>query len=149
MDLEPVIPGLCCAACEKPFQTLLARITPEGYVHTGTCPRYCQIEGCDALHRSKGYCNPHYMAWKAHGDPLAAKRLTPDHVEDIEFMFEHGETLEGVAKRLNRTVSGVQGFLREQKRADLLAAFATRAAIARGVTATEPDDADFEFEDVA
>lgn len=32
--------------------------------------RSCSIEGCDGIHRSRGWCRSHYEAWRRHGDPL-------------------------------------------------------------------------------
>jgi 5-methylcytosine-specific restriction endonuclease McrA len=31
---------------------------------------FCQIEGCEAKHYSRGYCRPHYYRWSKWGDPL-------------------------------------------------------------------------------
>lgn len=33
----------------------------------------CAAQGCDQPQRTKGYCVPHYAAWRYHGDPLASK----------------------------------------------------------------------------
>lgn len=148
MAPEDVPPGLTCTRCEHPFKGLLARRTPEGFTHVGTCPRYCSIEGCGGKHVGKGYCSPHYQSFKTHGDPLAAKRLTPDHIEDVEWMLQHGETFEGAAKRLRMSTNGLSAFLRVQGRTDVTAAFTAAAARRRGDDVAEPE-AELEYEDVA
>jgi hypothetical protein len=38
--------------------------------------RICSIPGCDRRHVARGWCDPHYRRWIAHGDPLAGG--TPD-----------------------------------------------------------------------
>lgn len=35
--------------------------------------RLCSIDGCSRPHVAKGYCNPHYIRWKASGDPGPAE----------------------------------------------------------------------------
>jgi hypothetical protein len=33
----------------------------------------CAVDGCEQPHEAKGFCGKHYMRFKRHGDPLAAK----------------------------------------------------------------------------
>lgn len=37
--------------------------------------RICTVEGCDKPYRSKGYCNPHYLRSRIHGDPLGGEPM--------------------------------------------------------------------------
>lgn len=30
----------------------------------------CSVEGCERSAKARGWCPPHYMRWKRHGDPL-------------------------------------------------------------------------------
>lgn len=39
----------------------------------GNLNRGCLISGCEGKHRSNGYCNPHFLRWKRHGDPLGGR----------------------------------------------------------------------------
>lgn len=34
-------------------------------------PKSCTIDGCNAPHRGRGYCNAHLLRLQRHGDPLA------------------------------------------------------------------------------
>lgn len=33
-------------------------------------PATCKVEGCDGTYHARGYCTPHYTAWRRWGDPL-------------------------------------------------------------------------------
>ena len=35
-----------------------------------TCPRLCEIDGCERPHKARGWCRNHYQMWQKHGDPL-------------------------------------------------------------------------------
>ena len=34
----------------------------------------CSVDGCARPRSAHGYCHPHYMRWKRHGDPLAGQQ---------------------------------------------------------------------------
>lgn len=38
-------------------------------------PRRCSIDGCDQLHRARGWCGPHYDRWRRYGDPQPDRPL--------------------------------------------------------------------------
>ena len=35
--------------------------------------RTCSIDGCETVHRARGWCNKHWERWSKHGDPLAGR----------------------------------------------------------------------------
>lgn len=37
--------------------------------------RGCAVEGCEAGHKSQGYCNKHYQRFRKHGDPLLVAKM--------------------------------------------------------------------------
>jgi hypothetical protein len=37
----------------------------------------CSVEGCDRKHFCKGFCSPHFMRWRRHGDPCAPVATSP------------------------------------------------------------------------
>jgi hypothetical protein len=39
----------------------------------GRVPQRCTVDGCDAKHKARGWCDKHYMRWVRTGDPLAVK----------------------------------------------------------------------------
>jgi hypothetical protein len=39
--------------------------------------RGCAIEGCDRVHKARGYCNRHYVRWRTHGDPTHEPATVP------------------------------------------------------------------------
>lgn len=46
----------------------------------------CSVDGCETKVRARGYCNPHYLRWKRHGDPEAGgppRRYETDIAERI------------------------------------------------------------------
>lgn len=110
-------PGLTCADCERRFRPpQLARPTDEGYVHV-VCPGQCAVEGCSSKVRST-YCSKHYKRFLKYGDPLGGFDATV-HIEDVEWMAAHGETIEGAAARVGRTVSTLVSALYRAGRQDL------------------------------
>lgn len=40
--------------------------------------RACKVDGCERTYLASGYCQLHYTAWRAHGDPLV--NLRPNYV---------------------------------------------------------------------
>lgn len=48
--------------------------------------RTCSIDGCEAMHRARGWCSKHYQRWKAFGDPTIERkpRTTPNKGCSIE-----------------------------------------------------------------
>ena len=46
--------------------------------------RYCSVDGCENKHRSSGYCNKHYKAFKKYGDPLESKIHRPPKICSVE-----------------------------------------------------------------
>lgn len=40
--------------------------------------KVCSIEGCEKVSRARGWCNMHYLRWRAHGDPnvVLEKKIT-------------------------------------------------------------------------
>lgn len=110
-------PGLMCANCGRPMP--LSRATDDGYVHAAACPRPCAIEGCDTpRENSATWCNHHAYNNKRWGNPLGRPSMD---VEDIEWMAETGETLDGAAQRLKRSPDAVEVALRVAGRADVYA----------------------------
>lgn len=41
-------------------------------------PKICSLPDCEATHRAKGYCNPHYKRLVRHGDPLGKRTIIPE-----------------------------------------------------------------------
>lgn len=109
-------PGLTCGRCERALYPHLARTTDDGYAHAADCPRLCAIDGCEKPHKARGYCNRHYIAWKDHGNPLAGRTW---ELEDIEWMVQHGESLDGAAARVGLRPGSLADALRRQGRRDL------------------------------
>lgn len=112
-----MIPGLVCADCERPMS--LSRTTDRGYVHTPRCPRLCSIEGCDTERRGSAvWCDQHAYNERRWGNPLGRPVM---ELEDCEWMAETGETLEGAARRLQRSQAAVEQFLKRAGRRDVYA----------------------------
>lgn len=47
----------------------------------------CDVEGCAAQARCRGWCNHHYQSWYKYGDPLKAKR---GHAGEANGRYRHG-----------------------------------------------------------
>lgn len=43
------------------------------HIANGWFEKRCSLPDCNKPHRSNGYCNPHYLRWKRHGDPYAGR----------------------------------------------------------------------------
>lgn len=74
---------------------------------TNLPPATCSIDGCSKTPKSRGWCTAHYNRWRRHGDPTAGNHtfgpqafLSPDVLEDLEWMARGGESLTGAAARL-------------------------------------------------
>lgn len=76
-----IAPGLTCCQCERALYPLPARHTLDGWVHANACPAR---------------------------KPAA---LDPEHIEDLAWMADNGESLEGAAKRLGVHQRTVERFL--------------------------------------
>ena len=57
-------------------------------------------------------------------------RLTNNHIEDAEFMAQHGENLTGAAKRLGTTPDTLARHLQRHDRHDILAKLRGRTEVA-------------------
>lgn len=56
--------------------------------------RLCSIPGCGKRHKAHGWCNPHYMRWLAHGDPLGGRTPPGDpdrYLREFLFSYEGNE----------------------------------------------------------
>lgn len=113
-------PGLTCHACGHPMR--LSRRTDAGYQHVGRCPRFCDIDGCDEPHHARGYCQHHDRLLRRHGHPLGRPAM---ETEDLAWMAETGETLDGAAKRLQRKPGSIERHLERIGRRDLYARLVT------------------------
>lgn len=76
-----------------------------------TAPETCTLDGCDRPHAGRGYCQPHYKRWYRYGDPLGAptgtratkpRNLTPNMIEDLEWMATHDESATNATARINQ-----------------------------------------------
>lgn len=104
--------GLRCADCTRPFRgdhapTDYAHVTTEGFVH---------VHGCTPVTKAEA---PALRAMTYRATKLA-DRL--DRIEDLEFMAQHGETLEGAAARLGMRAASLETWLTRAHRPGLLLA---------------------------
>lgn len=123
------IAGLTCCHCWQPLYPALAARTDDGWRHQpGSCG--CRIEDCQGAHHARGYCRLHYMRLRDHGDPLYTSTATVEAIraaiEDAEWMADTGECLTGAARRLGRTVDGLDKLLRRHGRSDIYRTLASR-----------------------
>ena len=124
---DPTPPGLTCCRCGQSLYGYVARRTEDGWRHAQSlCPRFCSVEGCERKHQARGFCQTHYLRNRA-GERGGPRRvLTPDHLEDVEWMAETGESWAGALTRLGITGSTLERFLYRHDRADLVAALKGR-----------------------
>lgn len=103
-------PGLTCTRCKGQLYPHTAKHTDDGYTHAHRCPRMCSVEDCDRKHHSRGYCLKHYHRAKDGGDPNRppATVNTAERLEDVRWMAETGENLDGAAQRLGMTVEALE-----------------------------------------
>lgn len=125
----PPPPGLTCAHCHQRFFGALAHWSADGWQHAGKCSRLCTMPDCDRPHDAAGYCKTHYTRHRRYGDPAQTSR-NPLIIEDVEWMVETGEHLEGVAKRTGRTVVGLTRALEREDRYDLVSKLKSRRLVA-------------------
>ena len=112
-----VLHGLRCADCARPFRgphapTDYAHATLDGFVHTHGCTPVTKGEA--AAFRS--------MTYRA---TKLADRL--DRIEDLEFMAQHGETMEGAAARLGMRAASLETWLLRSRRPALVRALVGNA----------------------
>lgn len=50
--------------------------------------RVCLVQGCGKFRHAHGYCNPHFLRWKRHGDPTAGG-ATPRPGERLQWIRDH------------------------------------------------------------
>lgn len=112
-------PGLTCCECANPLAPNLARRTLDGFRHARRCPRLCTVDGCDRKHLARGYCRRHYS------EAVEMKTLRPAHdpaerIDDLRWMADTGECLEGAARRLGISERAVSLFLTRHGERELL-----------------------------
>lgn len=60
-------------------------------------PRLCSIPGCGKIGKlRRGWCHPHYMRWRSHGDPLGggtANGVPMRYFREVVLAYEGGECL--------------------------------------------------------
>jgi hypothetical protein len=125
-------PGLTCAGCHNPFGGQTAKATRAGWVHSEQCPpRLCTIGDCQERAHARTYCRLHYQRWAKHGDPTktleeARAEAIVHMIEDVEWMVETGEHLEGACKRLGKRPDTLEQALYRAGRKDLYLALKHR-----------------------
>ena len=72
--------------------------------------RTCTIDGCDAVHRARGWCSKHWDRWARHGDPLAGRTFvgvplahyyaTVETITDDCILWPYGLTGDGYGRVL-------------------------------------------------
>jgi hypothetical protein len=95
--------------------------------------RLCDVPDCGKKHKARGYCQGHVARWRRYGDPLGGSSLADNQwliIEDVEWMAEHGESLEGAAKRLDRKPGTLERALDRAARPDLVAQLRRRVSVA-------------------
>lgn len=119
---------ITCATCGQPFDgRIYARRTDAGWEHV-RCP--CVVPACGRPRRALDYCHAHYKRHqKGHG-VTDMTTIQPHHIEDIEWMAETGEHLDGAAQRLGVRPSTLDRHLRRVGRLDLLRALNGREVAA-------------------
>ena len=119
---------LTCHRCDHPFTgEVYARRTELGWEHV-VCPRAetCAHDGCIRPSRARGYCHAHYKRMLAGRDMDGRVQLTTDHLEDVEWMAETGESFDRAAERLGVKPASLERFLQRRGRRDLIAALKRR-----------------------
>lgn len=114
---------MTCAICEQGLAPEEARATDYGWMHAETtdCPRFCTIVGCSRPTTARGWCQAHWRHWRRTGSPEGAKPRVDaaDRLEDVQWMAETGECLDGAAARLGLAPDTLELFLRRHDRGDL------------------------------
>ena len=93
----------------------------------------CLVEGCGREHRARGYCHLHYKHVFVEGrdaahllPPSPSEAITQARLEDLRFMAETGECLDGAAKRLGISTRGLSLFLTRHDERELMATLQRR-----------------------
>lgn len=55
----------------------------------------CNIPDCGRGHYGKGWCEKHYLRWRAHGDPLVVLTSSPKHTLSERFLFRGWDVVGG------------------------------------------------------
>lgn len=111
-------PGLTCAACSQRLYPALARATESGWTHVVRCPRICGVTDCDGPRHAHGYCQPHSRRWLKYGDPMHESVTVnrEGRLEDVRWMAETGECLDGAARRLGLSRNSLEKWLERNER---------------------------------
>lgn len=86
----------------------------------------CKVEGCDAKHLARGYCNTHYKREIVRAD--TERRSPRIHLEDVEWMAETGETWPIAVERLGVKENTLLRHLERANRYDLIRKLQRRVA---------------------
>jgi len=63
-------------------------------------PRFCQVEGCENIHKANGYCEKHYMQIRRHGEVSERTRFDANEIVidgDVAFIHICNVKLEEIA----------------------------------------------------
>lgn len=76
---------------------------------------------CDSPLLARGYCAPHYKRFMRHGDPFAGYiRGSNVNLEDVKWMADTGESLDGAAARIGIKPGSLKKNLSERGEHELL-----------------------------
>ena len=94
--------------------------------------RLCEVVDCGKKHKAHGFCCAHVARLRRYGDPLGGPPAPEEWliIEDVEWMADHGESLEGAAARLDQKVGTLERALDRAGRADLVARLRSRTSVA-------------------
>lgn len=107
-------PGLTCVNCKQHLYPAIARATDNGWTHANRCERACSVADCERKNHAHNYCQEHYRRYKAYGDALhePPRFSAEERLEDVRWMAETGECMEGAASRLGMQVKALEAWLR-------------------------------------
>lgn len=93
-------------------------------------PRKCTVEGCERPHNARGYCRTHYGRMIEGKSPLRAvtdkAAFDAARLEDLHFMAQTGESLNGAARRLGISERGLELWLTRHQAEALTAVLRSR-----------------------